>query len=332
MKCWTPFVVFASLLLVVFAAYSNDDMRKLVAAKAKNGVIEVDEYNFEMFLEGRRDYHLVMYMASDSPQFNCVLCREFQPVFETVADSWLRAYPSGVSEDDADMYFLSAEFMTSKLLFQKLQLDSIPKVFHFPPTGPNEAKDAYLYNSDQFQFYAGDHTVLFKLWVSSINGKQFDIYEKVIYSKLFLNAALTFAVVMLLRKFSHYVVALLKSTFVWGSLSLVIILIFIAGYMFNQIRATPFVRENGDNVEYFAPSAQMQYGLETQVVSSLYGLLGIAFVFLVNKVSKIKHPKVQFFATVVVSALLYVLYSVYVFIFSHKYRGYPFTLLNIPSL
>lgn len=331
MKFWTPIVVFASLLVTVLAGYSNEDLRKLVAAKGKNGVLEVDEYNFEKFLEGRRDYHLVLYMASDSPQFNCILCHEFQPVFATVADSWFRAFPSGLPDDDANVYFLSAEFMTAKNLFMKLQLETIPKVFHFPPTGPNDANDVYLRKNDQYQFFAGDHTLMLRQWISSITGHQFDIYVKVNYSKMFLNAAVTFAVVVLLRKFSHHVITVLKSTFVWGSLSLVIILVFIAGYMFNQIRGTPFVKESGDKVEYIAPTAQMQYGLETQVVSSLYGLLGIAFVFLVNKVGAIKHPKVQFFAILVVSGLLYVLYSVYLFIFALKYKGYPFTLLNIPN-
>ncbi|SGZ52413.1 CIC11C00000001328 [Sungouiella intermedia] len=331
MKCWTPIVVFASLWLAVLAAYSNADIRQLLAAKGSNGVLEVDEHNYEQFLEGHRDYHLVLYMASDSPQFNCILCREVHPVFDTVADSWQRAFPQGFDNAGENLYFLSAEFLNSKTLFQKMQLDSIPKIFHFPPTSPLDKPNAWLTKNDQYQFYAGDHTQMLKQWITSITNKLFDIYVKVNYVKMFMNGAIAFAVVMLLRKFSHYLSALVTSSFVWGSLSLVLILIFLAGYMFNQIRGTPFVRENGDQVEYFAPSAQMQYGLETQVISTVYGLLAMLFVLLVNRVSSIKNAKVQFFAVILVSGLVYLVYGLYLFVFAQKYKGYPFTLLNLPA-
>lgn len=328
MKCWTPFLVFAWLFLAAFAAYTNDELRQLLASKGKRGVIELVDEDFEQYLKGPRDYHLVLYMASDSPKLNCVLCREVRPAYTTVAESWSHDFPNGLPDDETDIYFLEADFVSSKELFQLMELESIPKIFHFPPTQASDSANSWIRNRNEYQFFAGEHAVLIKQFVTGITGRNFDIYEPINYSKVFMNAAVTFALVMLLRKFSHYLVALLKSTFVWGSLSLVLVLVFISGYMFNQIRGTPFVREQGDRVEYFAPSSQMQYGLETQVISTLYGLLGLVFVLLITKISKIEHPKVQFFGAVLVSALIYVLFSLFMSLFSVKFRGYPYTLLE----
>lgn len=330
MKCWTPILVFAWLFLAALAAYSNEEMRQLLASKGHNGVIEITEDNYKEFLNGARDYHLVLYMSSDSPQLNCLLCREVHPIFATVADSWNRFFPSGTPEDELDIYFLDAEFVSAKKLFQLMQLESIPKIYHFPPSQASDSPNIWLRKRDEYQFYAGDHTVMLKQFITSITGHQFDIYVPFNWSKMFLNAALTFTLIMFVRKFSYYFVAVLKSRFVWGSLSLVLILIFIAGYMFNQIRGAPFVNEQGDHVEYFAPNAQLQYGLETQVISTVYGLLSMAFVLLVTKVGTIKHAKVQLFAILLMSALIYVLYSLFMTIFSIKYRGYPYALLHLP--
>lgn len=327
MKCVILVVVW--LVQAVLAAYSNAEMRQLLASKGRDGVIDLFENSYEKFLEGPRDYHLVVYLASDSPKLNCALCHDVHPAFSTVANSWNRYLPNGTPDDELDIYFLDAEFVNCKKIFQDLQLDSIPKIYHFPPTQPTDPPNIWLRKLDQYQFYAGEHTTMIRQYISSITGRTFAIYLPPNYAKMFMNAALTFAVVMLARKFIHQVFGFLTSTLVWGTLSLILILMFNAGYMFNQIRGTPYVRDNGKDVEYFARSPQNQYGLETQVISTLYGLLGMVFVLLVTKGGKIDHPKVQFLAVVVMSVLIFALYSMFLFVFSMKYPGYPYMLFDM---
>lgn len=325
---WAPFVLFAWVLLAVSAAYTNAELRQIFASRAKKGVVEIVDEDYDKFLTGPRDYHLVLYMASDSPKLNCVLCREVHPAYATVADSWAHEFPQGLPEEETQIYFLEADFVNSKALFQLMELDLIPKIFHFPPTQATDAANSWIKNNNQYQFYAGEHTAMIKQFVTGITGRNFQTFVPVNYSKMFMNAAITFLIIMLLRKYNHYLFVLLKLSFVWGSASLVLILIFISGYMFNQIRGTPFVREMGNRVEYFAPNSQMQYGLETQVISTLYGLLGLAFVLLITRISKIEHAKVQFFGALLVSALIYVLFSLFTSVFAVKFRGYPYTLLD----
>jgi oligosaccharyltransferase complex subunit gamma len=69
---------------------------------------------------------------------------------------------------------------------------------------------------------------------------------------------------------SPYVLPVLQNRKIWTSISLVSILLFTSGHMFNQIRKAPYVAGDGrGGISYFAGSFQNQYGLETQVVAAL---------------------------------------------------------------
>lgn len=323
MKLWTSLLVSAYVWLVAWAAYSNAEMRQLLAAKASSGVFELTEANYENYLYGARDYDVVVLMSADSPQINCLLCRETEPKFKIVADSWNRAYPDGLPEK-RDIYFFKADFAHNKKLFQQMQLESIPKIFHYPPQPQGADPTAWIKNNSQYQFLQGEHDVMIRQWIMSITGTPFDIYVPTDYSRVMMNACITFAIVMFLKRFRGTIGTLVLSPFVWGALSLVAILLFVAGYMFNQIRNTPYLKETGDLIEYIAPGPQMQYGLETQLLSTLYGLLSLLVVVLVNKVGPMRNAKVQLFAAALTTALLYLLYSLLLAVFSQKHRGYPY--------
>lgn len=327
MKLWVSLVVSAWLWLAALAAYSNAEMRQLLAAKANGGVLELTEANYENYLAGARDYDAVVFMTSDSSQINCILCRDTDPKFRIVANSWNRAFPSGLP-DKRDIYFFKAEFGSNKKLFQQMQLDSIPKIFHYPPQPQGADPNAWIKDNHQYQFLQGEQEILIRQWIMSITGASFDIYIPTDYSRVLMNACITFAVIMLIRRFRAPLASLIVSPFVWGSLSLVAILLFLGGYMFNQIRNTPFLKESGDRIEYIAPGPQSQYGLETQLLSTLYGLLSLVFVVLVNKVGTMRNAKVQFFAVALTTALLYLLYSLLLSIFAQKHRGYPYGMFH----
>lgn len=339
MKWYTFLPALAAMWQLVAAAYSDDEMKAIAQKKGKYNVIQLYDDNFEKFLQGPRDYHLIVYLSSESPQLNCLLCREVRPLFETIANSWAHFHPDGFSVEELEegghknVYFLEGDFVNSKKLFAVMSLDSIPKIFHFPPTLAEAPKNAYIKQNSQYQFYQGDHTQLISQWVREILGVPVDIFVPLDWNKVVMNAVVTFAAVFLVRRFNTQFVALAKSSFIWGSALLLLVLLCISGYMFNQIRGSPFVREKGDgSIEYFALAPQSQYGLETQVISSLYGVLGISFLLLVNKAPKIKNPQVHFLAICVLSLFLYLGYSVYLFLFSIKSRGYPYTFLNFGAI
>jgi OST3 / OST6 family. len=67
-----------------------------------------------------------------------------------------------------------------------------------------------------------------------------------------------------------YVLPVVQSRTVWAAITLISILLFTSGHMFNQIRNVPYVAGDGrGGIAYFAHGFQNQYGLETQIVAAL---------------------------------------------------------------
>lgn len=317
----------AFLWTQVFAAYSNSEMKTLVK-NSGSGYIRLSEANYKKHLYGHRDYDVVLFMTSQAPQLNCVLCREYTPAFEAVAQLYSHTFPEGVSTG-RDLYFLYADFLDAKSLFLAMGLDLIPKLYYMAATPESTSDEDFNKQNNPYPFYQGDFVELTNQWVYTMTGHRIEVYTPPDYSKMVFNAIATFAVVFVFKRFRTQIFAILKSNYVWGIGTIILVLLFISGQMFTQIRSVPFMYEKKEGVEVFATNAQMQYGVETQIVSTMYGLMGIVFLVLANRVSSIKNSKVQFMAVTIVSVLLYLLYSIFLSIFNIKYRGYPYMLLDL---
>ncbi|KSA00158.1 uncharacterized protein AC631_04075 [Debaryomyces fabryi] len=320
------------------AALTNEEMIKYVKSQG-NKVVSLNDENYEHILNGERDYHLIVMLSSQSAKINCALCNEFKPEFEIVGNSWIQDHPNGLSKEELEdteslipkknVYFMFSEFTESRNFFLSLQLNNIPKVFHFPPSTskrPNE----YIKQFDEYQFYQGDHKSLLASWLNQITGHTFNIYIPPDYTRIATNALITFALVMLIRRFSAQFTMVVTSKILWSGISLVAILLLISGYMFNQIRGVPFVMEHqSGKVDYFVPQQQNQLGVETQIMSFIYGCLSLLVVMLIKKAPEIKNSHVKLIAVIVLSILIFVLYSILLSIFGIKGMGYPYRFITL---
>ncbi len=67
-----------------------------------------------------------------------------------------------------------------------------------------------------------------------------------------------------------YVLPIIQNRNVWAAISLIAILLFTSGHMFNHIRKVPYVAGDGrGGISYFAAGFQSQYGMETQLVAAM---------------------------------------------------------------
>lgn len=67
-----------------------------------------------------------------------------------------------------------------------------------------------------------------------------------------------------------YLSPVFQSRNLWAAISLMVILLFISGHMFNHIRKVPYVTGDGrGGINYIVPGFQQQLGLETQIVAAL---------------------------------------------------------------
>lgn len=67
-----------------------------------------------------------------------------------------------------------------------------------------------------------------------------------------------------------YLVPVLQNRNLWATISLITILLFTSGQMFNHIRKVPYVSGDGKGgISYFAGGFQNQFGMETQIVAAM---------------------------------------------------------------
>jgi oligosaccharyltransferase complex subunit gamma len=67
-----------------------------------------------------------------------------------------------------------------------------------------------------------------------------------------------------------YILPIVQNRNLWAGISLIMILLFTSGHMFNHIRKVPYVAGNGrGGISYFAGGFQNQYGMETQIVAGM---------------------------------------------------------------
>lgn len=67
-----------------------------------------------------------------------------------------------------------------------------------------------------------------------------------------------------------YVLPIIQNRNAWAAVSLISILLFTSGHMFNHIRKVPYVAaDQRGGISYFAAGFQNQYGMETQIVAAM---------------------------------------------------------------
>lgn len=69
---------------------------------------------------------------------------------------------------------------------------------------------------------------------------------------------------------SPYLMPIVQNRNLWAAISLIAILLFTSGQMFNHIRKVPYVAGDGrGGISYFAGGFQNQFGMETQIVAAI---------------------------------------------------------------
>ena len=67
-----------------------------------------------------------------------------------------------------------------------------------------------------------------------------------------------------------YLLPVIQNRNMWAAISLIAILLFTSGHMFNHIRKVPYVAGDGrGGISYFAGGFSNQFGLETQIIAAM---------------------------------------------------------------
>lgn len=96
------------------------------------------------------------------------------------------------------------------------------------------------------------------------------IYRPVNYIRLITITTAILGIVSFVSVASPYIIPIIQNRNLWAAISLITILLFTSGHMFNHIRKVPYVSGNGKGgISYFAGGFSNQFGLETQIVAAM---------------------------------------------------------------
>lgn len=320
----------------VLSAFTAFLASSLVSAKvdlkSNNGLIKLTDSNFDKLTKGNRDHYAVVLLTALNPQFNCAFCKEFDPEFTLLAKSWQQRKIS----DGPEVYFGHLDFDNGKETFRSLQLVSAPNFWIYPPTVDAEGKPQ---SGEPIRFDFGNSITADAAaeFVSRSVGHEFKIVRPFDYVKAGKLAgsiaSVVFAIVVVYRVAGFILV---NKNF-WAVLSIAMILIFNGGYMFTQIRNSPYMRGS-----YIAGGFQDQFGAEVQIVAAtckieaysrlcsanvVDAVLAFSVVTLGISVPRISNPTTQTMLIGVWVVIQFFVFSFLLQLFRQKNGGYPFKLL-----
>jgi len=159
------------------------------------------------------------------------------------------------------------------------------------------------------------------------DGHKPPLVRPVNYLRLISAITILMGLVALVSVVGPYVLPIIRNRNLWAAVSLIFILLFTSGHMFNHIRKVPYVASNGKGgITYFAGGFSNQLGMETQIIAAIYGTLSFAIIVLALKVPRIVDSRAQQLAVIIWGTILFGMYSFLLSVFRVKNGGYPFFL------
>jgi len=268
----------------------------------------------------QRDYSVSVILTALNPKFGCVPCRAFDKEHKEVAGQWWRRNKRSKATQ-AKHFFAVLDFEAGQEIFRRLGLNTAPLGQLFVANSQNPV--AYDFNR------AGPSPEAFANFLSQNTGLPVSYSKPVDYQKVATFVTVLLALVSVSIFFGKYVKTFLLSRWLWAFATLAFVLPMISGYMWNQIRKPPYMQMSRDGkASYIAGGYSNQFGVETQIVSVIYGVLAFATYTVAVTLPNLTHDKLrQRLGVYLWIGVLAVMASVLVSVFQVKNPGYPFKIL-----
>ncbi|CAK7208230.1 oligosaccharyl transferase subunit ost3/OST6 [Sporothrix bragantina] len=324
---WTSLL--ASTLLcatgVVAKKAPVDTFSAFQAKQLSSTPIKIEDSAYQKLVSGSpRDYSSAILLTAMDARYGCQLCREFQPEFDLLARSWTKGDKAGESR----VVFATLDFNDGRDTFMSLGLQTAPVLLFFPPTaGPHAAASPEPLRYD-FTNGPGPAEVVHHWLSRHLPGRPHPPVKRPInWFAWMTSITIILGSATALFVAWPYVLPIIQNRNIWAAISLISILLFTSGHMFNHIRKVPYVAGDGrGGISYFAGGFQNQFGMETQLIAAMYGILSFAAISLAIKVPRIADEKVQQVAALIWGAVIFFVYSFLLSVFRMKNGGYPFSL------
>ncbi|KAH7889676.1 hypothetical protein F5I97DRAFT_1801624 [Phlebopus sp. FC_14] len=310
---WPLLALFHLPLCLAAKKSPHEELVELAAAG--NGLIRLDERIYDLLTSPKRTWSASIQLTALNPQRRCAPCKEFDPSFVAVANSW-----STVPQEHRDNHFFAtADFDESFNIFKRLAINSAPVVHVYPAAeGPNARN---LVNAPfRYDFSHGFEPGPLAEQLSIHTPIPIPYKAPIDWSRLATFASIIPIITLVFR----FIRPALQNRWVWAAGIILVSLVMTAGFMFTRIRGVPYTGPDGN---WIAGGYQNQFGQEVQVVSLIYGILAGSFLMLTVVTPYQRSPIRQRTQVYLWTAVNFIVFSILVSLFRVKNRGYPFKLM-----
>lgn len=264
-----------------------------------------------------RNYSMVVMFTALSVGVNCPICKPAYDEFYIMANSYRYAYPELKA-----LYFAVVDYEEAPQIFQQMNLNTAPALFHFPAKGAKKKADQM-----DFQRHGFDADSMAK-FVQDRTEIQIRVLRPPNYAAPAVVLLLAMLVLGLLYMRRNNLEFLYNRTS-WALICLCIVFAFMSGQMWNHIRGPPFVMTNPHTREtsFIHGSTQYQLVAETYLVAVLYAAVTAGFILLNDAADGKGDPNRRRIMAFVGLGLVVVFFSLLLSIFRSKYQGYPYSFL-----
>ncbi|GMM37012.1 dolichyl-diphosphooligosaccharide--protein glycotransferase [Saccharomycopsis crataegensis] len=286
----------------------------------KTGVVKLTDKNIKLIVNPAvREANIVVFLTANSPQIGCKACKDFLPIFQKTAKTFMESYPDKTLDNSADqlsnrdLFFIELDYSVTGEFFKSLKIDRVPHIWVVPSydvlyryltteknLGPDELADPsnfLLKSSDHYQYSVseGSSPQEFSNYISAAlqisfkisNGGNdgFELDETTVGMAIIAISI----IVIIKKKINDQDNTLLQKASkprVWMGLSVLLICLFCSGYMFTVVRGVPLLARNEKGPFYFAGGSQYQIGIESFIVCGVYLFIGFWVVLLTDILPK----------------------------------------------
>ncbi|ORY64974.1 dolichyl-diphosphooligosaccharide-protein glycotransferase [Pseudomassariella vexata] len=324
---WLSILLSLALPLGSLAAKKSLDVDRFTEFHNKalvSNPVKLSDTSYKKLTSTPRNYTAAVLLTALDNRFGCQLCREFQPEWDILSKSWIKGDKKGESRT----VFATLDFSDGRDTFMSLGLQTAPVLLLFQPTtGPHAVSSA---EPIRYDFTNGPQVAeQVHAWVARHlpDRPHPAVSRPVNYVLWVVTIVSMLGGAGVLFKLWPWILPVITNRNVWAGISLMAILLFTGGQMFNVIRKVPYVASDGrGGISYFSGGFQNQLGMETQIVAGVYGILSFAVISLIIKAPRIVDSKLQQVTVIIWSAVIFLVYGLLLSIFRVKNGGYPFSL------
>jgi len=284
----------------------------------RSAVLRFNGDKFRQYVRSApRNYSIVLLLTALSPQRQCAICRQAHDEFDIVASSY--RYEHFYSKK---IFFAEVDFDEGSDVFSSLGLNSAPVIMHFPAKGKQKKTDTMDISR------LGFHAEAIGRWVQERTDVQIRILRPPNYAgplAILLLAMLIGGLLYMRRNNLDF----LYNRTSWGIAALCVILAFLSGQMWNQIRGPPFMHRNPQTgaTGFIHSSSQFQFTVETYIVFLLYAAVSAGFIVMLEAAEGKGDPGRRRIMACAGLATVVIFFSLLLSVFRSKYSGYPYSFL-----